>query len=256
MFKGKSLRGMTLAFLALAMVLTIAGCKRPPVVSTPRPAEPTPTAATGPAPALTLSVSPGTIEKGQSATLTWNANNAQTVVIEPLGTVTTSGSRTVTPESSTTYSGKASAPNRSAAEATARLTVTTVTDPPDGTPVRSGVGDGTTPIGDLQDINFEYDRYDIRSEDQSKLRNNAEVIKRKYASAAIVIQGHCDERGTEEYNQALGDRRATVTKEALVRLGVPATRLNTVSFGESKPVDLAKTEAAFAKNRRAHFERQ
>src|SRR5262249_21344960 len=141
MRKGKLLSSMVWGFMALLVIGSLAGCspkgpKGPAVPTTST----TPPPSTGPAPTLELSVSPGTIEKGQSATLTWNANNAQTVVIEPLGTVTTSGSRTVAPTSSTTYNAKAMAANRPTAEKTVRLTVTDIRDG-EGTGRRPGPGD-------------------------------------------------------------------------------------------------------------------
>lgn len=252
---GELRSSIVLACVGLLVAFSVAGCKKTVPVKSPTASAPTSTpTTTGQAPTLTLSISPGTIEKGQSATLTWNANNAQSVTIEPLGTVPTAGSRTVSPENSTTYNGRAVSGSQSA-EATARLTVTTSTEPrgnPTNVPPDEG---GLEWSRDVQDIHFDYDRYNIRSEDETILRRNADVFK-KYADATIIVEGHCDERGTEEYNQALGDRRATAAKEGLVKLGVPASRITTVSFGASKPLDPGQNEAAWAKNRRAHFARK
>jgi peptidoglycan-associated lipoprotein len=92
----------------------------------------------------------------------------------------------------------------------------------------------------------------IRSEEKPKLAAVAEYIK-AHGSDALEIDGHCDQRGTEEYNRSLGERRALALREELVRLGVEASRVDTVSFGEDRPVDPAHNDAAYAKNRRGEF---
>jgi peptidoglycan-associated lipoprotein len=104
----------------------------------------------------------------------------------------------------------------------------------------------------LNAVFFAYDSAEISPEGQSALTHNAEVLK-KYTSWMITIEGHCDERGTAEYNLALGERRALAASTYLVSLGIPANRLRTVSYGKEFPFDPGKTEEAFAKNRRAHF---
>jgi peptidoglycan-associated lipoprotein len=104
----------------------------------------------------------------------------------------------------------------------------------------------------LKDIRFDFDKYDIRSQDTEILKENAALLK-KYPNVKIQIEGHCDERGTTEYNVALGERRANSTKRYLLSLGIPADHLSTISYGEEKPVDPGHTEDAWAKNRRAHF---
>jgi peptidoglycan-associated lipoprotein len=104
----------------------------------------------------------------------------------------------------------------------------------------------------VSDINFDYDSSSIRSDARDILKINANYFMKNRISS-IVIEGHCDERGTDEYNMALGDRRAQETKKYLVNLGVKESLLKTVSFGEEHPLDPASTEEAWAKNRRAHF---
>ncbi|MDP3939467.1 MAG: peptidoglycan-associated lipoprotein Pal [Deltaproteobacteria bacterium] len=104
----------------------------------------------------------------------------------------------------------------------------------------------------LQTVYFEYDSSDIRSDAQGTLRQNADVIGR-YADVRVQIQGHTDERGSEEYNLALGDRRARAIMDYLVNLGVNPARLNTITFGEERPVDPGHDEAAYARNRRGEF---
>jgi peptidoglycan-associated lipoprotein len=103
----------------------------------------------------------------------------------------------------------------------------------------------------LKDIHFDFDKYDIRPGDTAILKGNAEVLK-KYHMVKIQIEGHCDERGTNEYNLALGERRANSTKKYLLSLGVSPERVSTISYGEERPLDPGHTEEAWAKNRRAH----
>jgi peptidoglycan-associated lipoprotein len=104
----------------------------------------------------------------------------------------------------------------------------------------------------LQPVFFELDSADLSSAGLATLQQNAGLLK-KFASWQITIEGHCDERGSAEYNLALGERRALAARDYLVSLGVPATRVRTVSYGKEFPFDPARTEAAFSTNRRAHF---
>lgn len=104
----------------------------------------------------------------------------------------------------------------------------------------------------FQDIHFDFDKSFIRDDAKPVLSSVADYLK-KNKGARVTIEGHCDERGTSEYNMALGDRRAESARAYLVSLGVPASALATVSFGEEKPLDPGHTEGSWAKNRRGHF---
>jgi len=104
----------------------------------------------------------------------------------------------------------------------------------------------------LKPVHFDFDKYDIRPADAEILKANSAFLK-KYPSVKIQIEGHCDERGTNEYNLALGERRANSTKKYLNSLGIAADRVSTISYGEEKPLDPAHNEDAWAKNRRANF---
>jgi peptidoglycan-associated lipoprotein len=104
----------------------------------------------------------------------------------------------------------------------------------------------------LKMIHFHFDKYDIRPEYAEILKENAAVLK-KFPTVKIQIEGHCDERGTIEYNLALGERRANSTKRYLLALGIPADRISTISYGEESPLDPGHHEGAWAKNRRAAF---
>jgi peptidoglycan-associated lipoprotein len=104
----------------------------------------------------------------------------------------------------------------------------------------------------LKPVMFEFDSSELSAPAQKTLEENAAVLK-KYTTWAVTIEGHCDERGTAEYNLALGERRAVAARAYLVSLGIPADRLRTVSYGKEFPFDPGHDEAAWSKNRRAHF---
>ncbi|QQG36956.1 MAG: peptidoglycan-associated lipoprotein Pal [Micavibrio aeruginosavorus] len=129
--------------------------------------------------------------------------------------------------------------------------------PLDGTETYGTAGaDGVVP-GTQQDlvvnvgdrVFFGYDRYDVSPEGQRVLEMQAEWLKR-YPNNNVTIKGHCDERGTREYNLALGERRASAIKNYLVALGIPATRINTISYGKEQPAVMGSNEDAWAQNRR------
>ena len=107
-----------------------------------------------------------------------------------------------------------------------------------------------------QDAYFDYDRSDIRDDARQTLTRDADLLKRIFAqdpSFSVVLEGHCDERGSAEYNLGLGDRRATAAKDFLVQLGVPADRIRTISYGKERPVCTDTTEDCYQRNRRAHL---
>jgi peptidoglycan-associated lipoprotein len=112
--------------------------------------------------------------------------------------------------------------------------------------------EGFRPAADLADIHFEFDKADIREADVAKLDASAGWLKSN-ADHLVVIEGHCDERGTTEYNTALGDRRAKATKNYLVSRGVPAARIAVISYGEERPACSQHGDDCWAENRRAHF---
>jgi peptidoglycan-associated lipoprotein len=104
----------------------------------------------------------------------------------------------------------------------------------------------------LKPVFYELDSADLSQPAQQTLQENANVLK-KYGTWQITIEGHCDERGTAEYNLALGERRAITARDYLVSLGIPAARVKTVSYGKEFPFDPGHNDAAWSKNRRAHF---
>jgi len=101
-------------------------------------------------------------------------------------------------------------------------------------------------------VYFDYDESIIRADQRGSMRSNAELLQR-YPSVKVLVEGHCDERGSDEYNMALGQRRADTAKQYLVEYGIAGSRINTVSYGESRPVDRGQNESSWAKNRRTEF---
>ena len=239
--------------LFLFGMLFLVGCGGKKTAAAPAPPPPVTPPPAAPAPAITLRAEPATIERGGSTTLTWEARNAASVTIAPeLGTVPVTGNRSVNPGSSVTYTATATGPGGTASDI-ARVTVnvaaasTTPVEPPRRPDVSSG---GLAQ--NVSDVLFDYDKADLRPEMVDVLKKNASWLKTN-ANVRFTIEGYCDERGSEEYNLGLGDRRANVVKEFLVAQGVAANRINTVSYGEERPICREETEACFAKNRRAHF---
>jgi peptidoglycan-associated lipoprotein len=109
---------------------------------------------------------------------------------------------------------------------------------------------------EAQDAFFDYDKSELREDGRTAMQHDAEILKRIFAadpSFTVAIEGHCDERGSAEYNLGLGDRRATAAKEFLVQLGLPADRMTTISYGKDRPVCTEENEACYQRNRRAHL---
>ena len=233
--------------MLLAVVVFGAACKKP-VVQAPPP--PPPVVAPPPArPTVTLQASSTLIQKGESATLTWSSTNATSLNLSPgIGSVTAEGSTRVTPSDSTTYTITATGPGGSA-DATARISVA---PPPPSPPAAHQPTVQELFDKEVKDAFFDYDKADIRSDARDALSSTAQFL-RSYPQMKVVLQGHCDERGSTEYNLALGDRRAAAAKQFLVSLGISADRVETVSYGKEKPFCTASTEDCWQQNRRGHF---
>jgi peptidoglycan-associated lipoprotein len=232
--------------VVLAAALFTFGCAKKPVASTPPPAH---NVAPPPAqPTVTLQADPATVEKGDSSTLSWTSTDATQLTIAPdVGTVTAQGSTKVTPSASTTYTITASGTGGSAS-ANARITVATAA-PPTAEPTLDELF-----AKEVRDAFFDFNKADIRPDAHEALAKTADFL-RNYPQIRVTIEGHCDERGSTEYNLALGDRRASAVKQYLISLGISADRLNTVSFGKEKPFCMQTTEECYQENRRGHFVR-
>lgn len=232
----------------LAAVFTV-GCKKKPV---PAPAPPAPAPAPAPAqPTVTLSADPSSINKGESSTLSWTSTNATQLTVAPeVGTVNAQGSTKVSPSDSTEYTITASGPGGSAT-ATARVTVAA---PPPPAPKAAEPSIDELFLKEVRDAYFDFNKGDIRPDAREALAKTADFL-RNYPQVRVTIEGHCDERGSTEYNLALGDRRAGSVKQYLVSLGISADRLSTVSFGKEKPFCNEHGETCWQQNRRGHFVR-
>ena len=228
--------------IALAAILMLGACKKktapPPPPPPPPPASPT----------ASISVSPDTIEKGQSATLTWQTSNATDVSIDGIGAVQASGSQSVSPADSTTYHLLAKGAGGTQ-EATTRLTVTQPPAPMAATPSPT---DEDLFGQNIKDIYFDYDKSNIRADQESSMQGDAQFLN-QHPNISFTIEGHCDDRGSTEYNLALGDQRASSVKNALTAAGVSASRIKTISYGKEKPFCLEDNEACWQQNRRGHF---
>jgi peptidoglycan-associated lipoprotein len=229
--------------VTLAAAVFVSGCKKK-VVAPPPPPPPPPAAAR---PTVTLQASPTSIDKGGSSTLSWNSTDATQLSIAPdVGAITAQGSTKVTPSDTTTYTITATGPGGSA-NATATVSVNAPPPPPPPPPAPEPNFNQ-----EVRDAYFDYDKADIRPDARSSLSTTADFLK-KYPSIKVTIEGHCDERGSTEYNLGLGDRRANAVKQYIVSLGVSADRISTVSFGKEKPFCSEHNEACWQQNRRGHF---
>jgi peptidoglycan-associated lipoprotein len=229
----------------LAALVAVAGCKKK---QSSLPAQTAPPVAAAPAPTAQLTASPTVISAGDQVQLSWSTTNATNVSLEGIGDVPTSGVKTVTPTESTTYNLIAKG-DGGTAMATARVTVNA---PPVVSVPSSTMSAEEEFKGNVQDIFFDYDVYSIRADAQATLSRDASYLV-SHPQIKIVLGGYCDERGSDEYNLALGQNRADATKNALVTAGVAADRIRVISYGKEKPFCAESTEACWQLNRRAGF---
>ena len=231
--------------VALAAAVFTFGCGKKTVAPTPKTTPTPPPAAT---PTVTLQASPTSVNKGESATLSWNSTDATQLSIAPdVGAVTAQGSTKVTPSDTTTYTITASGPGGSAS-ATANVTV----NAPAPVEQPKGPTDEEKWKAGVFDAYFDYDKADVRPDTRAALSKTAEFLKGNPA-IRVTVEGHCDERGSTEYNLGLGVRRADAVKQYIVSLGISADRVNTTSFGKEKPFCTESNEACWQQNRRGHF---
>jgi peptidoglycan-associated lipoprotein len=228
--------------VALAAIMMLGACHKK---TAPPPPPPPPPASS---PTASISASPDTIQPGQSATLAWQTSNATDVSIDGIGAVQPSGTQQVSPTNSTTYHLTAKGAGGTQ-EASTRVTVAQPPPPPQQAP--------TTTEADLfaqsiKDVYFEYDKADLRPDQQASVQADAQFLN-QHSGINFTIEGHCDERGSTEYNLALGDQRASAVKSALVAAGISASRIKTISYGKEKPFCMESNEACWQQNRRGHF---
>jgi len=230
--------------VAFATAALTVGCSKKPVITGTAPTSEPPAAR----PTVTLQANPTSINKGDAVTLSWSSTNATQLTIAPeVGAVAPEGSTKVTPSDSTTYTITAGGPGGSA-DSTVRVTV--AAPPSEPAPASSSIDDMF--LKEVQDAYFDLDKADIRSDARAALAKSADFL-RNYPQVKVIVEGHCDERGSTEYNLALGDRRAAAVKQYLISLGIGADRVSTVSYGKEKPFCMESNESCWQQNRRGHF---
>jgi peptidoglycan-associated lipoprotein len=229
-----------------AVLIAVSGCKKKQAPL--GPTETAPPSASAPTPIAQLTATPSVISAGDQVQLSWRTTDATTVSIDGIGDVPTSGVKTVTPTANTTYHLVARGEGGSA-DATATVTVNA---PPAVSVPTTSMSAEDEFKANVQDIFFDYDTYDIRSDAQGTLSRDAAFLG-SHPELKIVIGGYCDERGSNEYNLALGQNRADAAKNALVTAGVAAGRIRVVSYGKEKPFCSESTEECWQQNRRAGF---
>jgi peptidoglycan-associated lipoprotein len=227
----------------LVALVAVAGCKKkqpPQPAATAPPPTPNPTAQ--------ITATPSQISAGDQVTLSWHTTDATSATIDGIGDVPTNGVKTVTPTESTTYHLVARG-DTGTADATAHVAVNA---PPAVSAPANTMSAEEEFRANVQDVFFDYDTYDIRTDGQSTLSRDASYLA-SHPNLKIVIGGYCDERGSDEYNLALGQNRANAAKNALVTAGIASDRIRVISYGKEKPFCSESTEECWQQNRRAGF---
>ena len=243
MIHSHCVRVRVLLISSAVLALAVVGCHKKPVAATVPPTPP-PGASK---PTASLTADRVSVNKGESVKLSWNTTDAAKVSIAPaVGAVTPQGSTSVTPSASTTYTLTASGDGGSA-ESSVRISVSALASTETRKPPLEELF-----LKDIRDAYFDYDSASIRSDAREALQKSADFLK-SYPSTHVTVEGHCDERGSTEYNIALGDRRANAVKQYLVSLGVPTNQVVTTSWGKEKPFCMQANEMCWQQNRRGHF---
>ncbi len=233
--------------VAFAAVLLLAGCHKKVIPPQAAVAPPPP-----PAPTATIAANPLVIDSGQSTTLSWTTSNADKVTIGGLGSVQTNGSRSIAPVRSIDYTVTATGATGASVQATVHVTV----NRPAVTASTAAPGPSMTEqqlfAQNVHDVFFDYDKYALRSTDAATADRDAAFLK-SHPDMKVLIEGHCDDRGSEEYNLALGENRAESLKKALVQDGVDASRVKVISDGEEKPFCTEEDDSCWQENRRDHL---
>ncbi len=236
----QNLRPFVLPVVLTGILLLTACSSKKMAKVTPPPAPPT-------APTATLTATPSVVQQGQATTLTWQTTSATDTNIEGLGTVPPSGSRSLAPGSSQTYTLVAKGAGGTV-EASTRVTVNPAAAK--ATPTSPGEVDNFAKS--LKDVFFDYDVANIRADETPVTTNDAGLLAR-HPEVSVLVEGHCDDRGSEEYNLVLGTSRAKAVKEALIKQGVDASRIKTVSYGKEKPFCTQENQECWQQSRRDHL---
>jgi len=232
--------------MLVVALFAVAGCKK----KAPPPPEATAPPVVAPvAPTAAIKANPTDITAGGQVQLSWSTTNAASASIDGIGDVPASGVKTVTPTVSTNYHLVAKGAGGTA-EDTVRVTVNV--PPPVAAAPPSTMSAEEEFKANVQDIFFDYDKYDVRGDAQATLSHDAAYLL-SHPNTRILIGGYCDERGSNEYNLALGQNRANAARKVLVDAGVAASRIRVISYGKEKPFCTESTESCWQKNRRAGF---
>lgn len=222
-------------------MLLMAGCSKKVAKATPPTPPPAP-----PAPTATLAASPNAIQQGQTTTLSWRTTNSTDITIAGLGAVSASGSRSVTPDASMTYNLEAKGPGGTQ-DASARVTVNPRTASATPSPT-----DLDLFSKNVKDVFFDYDKSNIRPDEVSATQGDGSFLQ-QHPAIKVLVEGHCDDRGSDEYNIALGASRAESVKQSLLQQGISADRIKTISYGKEKPFCSQDNESCWQQNRVSHL---
>jgi peptidoglycan-associated lipoprotein len=239
-------RRLALLLSILGIFIFVAGCKKKVGTAPPTPAP----APTPERPTVALKASPTAVDSGGAVTLTWSSTNATDLDLEPgIGKVAPQGSTSTNVTQSTTFTITANGPGGTAT-ATASVSVSAPEAPAPAPAPQPGLSELFDQ--NVKDAFFDFNKSDIRADARNALTKDAEFL-RSYSQIRVTIEGHCDERGSTEYNLGLGERRAQAAKNYLISLGIQAGRIDTVSWGKERPFCSEHTEDCWQANRRAHF---
>ena len=238
------------ALVATLIGLSLAtGChkKQGPDPNSVGPATAPPAAA----PTASITADPLSIDLGQSVVLNWRSQNANVVTIDGIGQVNANGTQTVSPSNSTNFHLTAKGDGGSV-EANVRVTVNVPVAPTVPANASGDMGSDAAFHQNVPDVFFDYDSYELRP-DATSAATQAAIYLRAHPAIKVVIGGYCDNRGSSEYNIALGENRANSAKSALVTAGIAASRIRVVSYGKEKQFCTDETESCWQQNRRAQF---
>ncbi len=245
----------SLTLSAAALLFAVAGCHKKGIDSNIGTMAGAPSSTSGPAPTAVITADPLAIDLGQSVVLNWRSKDADSVTIDGIGSVNVNGTQTVSPANSTNFHLTAKGPGGTT-EANVRVTVRVPVAPTiptaDTANANGDMGSEEAFHQNVQDIFFGYDSYELDETAQSSASRAATYLS-AHPNIKVIIGGYCDERGSAEYNLALGENRANAAKQALTNAGVPASRLRVVSYGKEKQFCAEQDESCYQKNRRAQF---
>jgi peptidoglycan-associated lipoprotein len=250
---------LSIALLVFGLLLTsLTGCRKKVAVAQPTPPAPVQEPAPPPAtkvPTASLGAEPANIEPGQLVTLKWSSTDATEATISGLGAVAVEGTKEIRPTQSTTYELVATGPGGSA-KVFATVNVMAPPRPLLPLPQLEPMSLQARLETQVSDAYFDYDKSGIRGDARTVLEKDAEALRSilaDFPNAVIVLEGHCDERGSAEYNLGLGAQRAASASAYIEGLGVQTSRLRIISYGKERPQCSESTEACWQENRRVHF---